>query len=93
MAYQLKIASFVILITNIAIKHSSIFADILSKMGFDKLPIYTNSLLSIAGGLLIAVGIGFWESVCARRKWTWVPEIMGVTFLFLLVIGTLVKIK
>lgn len=85
-AYQLKIASFLVLIIKIALEHSFI----INELG---LPIYASSILALLGGLVMAAGIGFWESICARRKWSWVPEIMGLTFLFLLVLGTLVKLE
>jgi hypothetical protein len=42
--------------------------------------------------IFLAVFLGYWEARSVRRKWIWVPEIMGMTFLFLLVLGTLIKI-
>lgn len=83
--YQIKIASFMTFITKLALEHSH---DIYGL----EIPTFLTNILSFGGALLLAAVIGYWEAVSSRRKWTWVPETIGLTFLFLIVFGTLVKL-
>ena len=83
--YQIKIASFMTFITKLALEHSH---DIYGL----EIPTFLRNILSFGGALLLAAVIGYWEAVSSRRKWTWVPETIGLTFLFLIVFGTLVKL-
>ncbi|MCB1159278.1 MAG: NADH-quinone oxidoreductase subunit H [Leptospiraceae bacterium] len=85
-AYQVKIASLIMFILKLAIEHSKFLYNA-------NVPEYLDNLLAYIGALLLVAGIGYWESICTRRKWNWVPEIMGLTYLFLLILGTLVKLK
>jgi formate hydrogenlyase subunit 4 len=85
-AYQIKMAAFMTFIMKLAIEHSRLFSNSPDYL-------YLNNLLAYIGALFLVIGIGFWESFSSRRKWKWVPEIMGLTYLFLLILGTLVKIK
>lgn len=82
---EIKNASFMIFITKMALEHSK---DI---YGFIVPPSLIN-FLSLIGAILLSVLIGYWESISVRRKWTWIPETIGLTFLFLIIFGTLVKI-
>ncbi|MCB1189364.1 MAG: NADH-quinone oxidoreductase subunit H [Leptospiraceae bacterium] len=86
MAYQLKIATFLVFLLRLAVEHSKFLSNI-------EIPIYIENLFTFGGAIFMAIIIGYWESVSVRRKWTWVPEIMGMTFLFILVMGTLVKLN
>lgn len=82
---QIKIASFFTLLIRIGFEHSEILDD-------PTIPRYIINLLIIPGALLLSALVGYWEASSVRRKWSWVPEIMGMTFLFILVLGTLIKL-
>jgi formate hydrogenlyase subunit 4 len=84
-AYQIKIASFMVFISKLALEHSK---DIYGLV----IPSYITGLLAFSGAIGLAAIIGYWESISSRRKWTWVPETIGLTFLFLIVFATLVKL-
>jgi formate hydrogenlyase subunit 4 len=82
---QLKIATFFVLLFRIGFQHFhipifGIYSDVVQ------------NILLIIGTFFLSSLIGYWEAISVRRKWIWIPEIMGMTFLFLLVLGTLVKI-
>jgi formate hydrogenlyase subunit 4 len=82
LGYQIKIASFMVFISKLALEHSK---DIVISS-------FLINLFALIGAILFSILIGYWESVSVRRKWTWVPETIGLTFLFLIIFGTLVKI-
>ncbi|MCB1143400.1 MAG: NADH-quinone oxidoreductase subunit H [Leptospiraceae bacterium] len=86
LSYQIKIASYFLFINKLAIEHSNFLFDM-------HLSPYVDHLIAMLGAIFLSVLVGFWESISARRKWNWVPEIMGLTFLFLLILGTLVKLN
>lgn len=85
-AAQLKIASFLVLLMRVGIEHTNFT---LRNIGNGLL----ENFIVFSGAVLLAIFLGYWEARSVRRKWIWVPEIMGMTFLFLLVLGTLVKVK
>ncbi len=84
-AAQLKIATFLILLMRVGIEHTNF---IFRKIGDGIL----ENLIVFIGAVFLAIFLGYWEARSVRRKWIWVPEIMGMTFLVLLVLGTLIKI-
>lgn len=83
--YQLKIATFAIFIVRLGLEHSKFLGKDLSTPAL-------SSLVFFFGAIAFSIAVGYWEAVSVRRKWKWVPEIMGTTFLFLLVLGTMVKL-
>ncbi len=85
LGYQLKMATLFVLLIRIGLEHSK-FANTI-------LPKYFENLITVAGALSIAFLIGYWESISVRRKWSWVAEILGMTFLILIVLGSLVNLK
>lgn len=84
LGYQLKIASLLFLLTRIGLEHSKFTSTVLPK-------VYEN-LLTILFAILISIFLGIWESVSVRRKWSWVPELLGMTLLFMIALGSLVKL-
>ena len=84
LGYQLKISTLFVLVVRIGIEHSKFVDKPFSK------PI--ENIIAVLGAVLVAILIGYWESISVRRKWTWIPEIMGITLLFILVLGSLVKL-
>ncbi|TGK01627.1 formate hydrogenase, partial [Leptospira semungkisensis] len=44
------------------------------------------------GAILFSALIGYWESNSTRRKWIWIPELLGLNFIFMLILGILLKI-
>ncbi|MCE9500400.1 MAG: NADH-quinone oxidoreductase subunit H [Leptospira sp.] len=83
---QFKIAALLGFLVRLGLDHSKFLDPGLLT------PIALNLIL-FAGTCFIAVIVGYWEAVSVRRKWSWVPEIMGLTFLFILLLGTLVKLN
>lgn len=84
-ASQLKIATFLVVLMRVGIEHTNFsFRQIGSGL--------LENFIVYLGAIFLAMFLGYWESRSVRRKWIWVPEIMGMTFLFLLVLGTLIKI-
>jgi formate hydrogenlyase subunit 4 len=85
-SYQIKSATMLTLLVKLGLEHTKFHKnDFLSP---DWIPLWV-----IPAVLLSSVGIGIWESFCARRKWSWVPELMGLIFLVILFLGTLVKLN
>lgn len=84
LGYQLKISTLFVLVVRIGLEHSK-FAD-------NEIAKSTENIIAFFGAILIAMIIGYWESISVRRKWAWIPEVMGITLLFILVLGTLVKL-
>ncbi len=86
LANQVKIAALLAFIVKLGIHHSKLVT----------MKLISNSAeiaLVFMGTIFVAVIVGYWEGVSVRRKWVWVPEIMGLTFLFILLLGTLVKLN
>lgn len=84
LGYQLKISTLFVLVVRIGLEHSKFADNEISKS--------TENIIAFFGAILIAIMIGYWESISVRRKWAWIPEVMGITLLFILVLGTLVKL-
>ncbi|MBE7412029.1 MAG: NADH-quinone oxidoreductase subunit H [Leptospiraceae bacterium] len=85
-ANQVKIAALLAFLVKLGIKHS--------KFMIPQEMIEGVEMVYVSVGTIFFAGvIGWWESVSVRRKWVWIPEIMGLTFLFILLLGTLVKLK
>jgi len=84
LGYQLKIATLFALVVRIGLEHSKFVDRTISKP--------TENIVAFLGAILLAIFVGYWESVSVRRKWTWIPEVMGITLLFILVLGSLVKL-
>lgn len=84
LGYQLKIATLFALVVRIGLEHSKFVDRTISK------PL--ENIVAFLGAIVLAIFVGYWESVSVRRKWTWIPEVMGITLLFILVLGSLVKL-
>ncbi len=84
LGYQLRIATLFVLVTRIGLEHSKFANSVLPKL--------LENLLTILFAILISIFLGIWESVSVRRKWVWVPELLGMTLLFILALGSLVKL-
>ncbi|MCB1142129.1 MAG: NADH-quinone oxidoreductase subunit H [Leptospiraceae bacterium] len=84
-ANQLKIATFFVILNRIGLEHTNF-------LQLSKYHEVVANLIVLFGSLALSVLIGYWEAISVRRKWIWIPEVMGMTFLFLLVLGTLVKL-
>ncbi len=86
LASQIKLAGLLSFLIKLALEHSKLFP----AGEFGNL---TKEFLVLPGALGLAVLLGFWEADSVRRKWTWVPEFMGLCFLAILILGTLVKLS
>ncbi|PJZ71611.1 formate hydrogenase [Leptospira perolatii] len=78
-----KFCALVVFLIRLSIEHSQLHS---------WAPLYQN-LLVLFGSLFYFGVLGYWESMSVRRKWTWVPETLGLTFLFILILGTLLKLN
>ncbi|TGK08651.1 formate hydrogenase [Leptospira fletcheri] len=85
LAHQLKTASLVLLITKLGLEHVEIFLNLITN------PVVRE--LSVTGGaLFLSALIGYWEANSTRRKWVWIPELLGLNFIFMLILGILLKL-
>jgi formate hydrogenlyase subunit 4 len=85
LGYQLKITTLFVLVSRIGLEHT--------KFLNTSLPKQVENLITLLSVIFLSILIGYWESISVRRKWNWVPEVMGMTLLFILVIGSLVKLN
>ncbi|WCL48842.1 respiratory chain complex I subunit 1 family protein [Leptospira sp. GIMC2001] len=85
-SYQIKTATLLTLLVKLALEHTKFHKN-------DYLSPDWISFWVTPAVLCLAVTLGIWESICARRKWTWIPELMGLIFLIILFLGTLVKLN
>jgi formate hydrogenlyase subunit 4 len=82
---HIKLTSLLFLLFKIGVEHSNF--PLLESYG------HIPSTFAIVFGVIsISILVGYWESISVRRKWRWVPEILGLTFLILIALGTLVKL-
>ncbi|WP_246047329.1 respiratory chain complex I subunit 1 family protein [Leptospira ognonensis] len=86
LASQIKLAGLLSFLIKLALEHSKLFP--VGEFGN-----MTREILVLPGALVLAIVLGFWEADSVRRKWSWVPEFMGLCFLAILILGTLVKLS
>ncbi|TGN17877.1 respiratory chain complex I subunit 1 family protein [Leptospira idonii] len=86
LASQIKLASLLAFLIKLALEHSQLFPP----GDFGNI---TRELLVLPGVIFLSVFLGLWEANSVRRRWTWVPEFMGLAFLAILILGTLVKLS
>ncbi|EQA37257.1 putative membrane protein [Leptospira inadai serovar Lyme str. 10] len=85
LAHQLKTASLLLLLTKLGLEHIEIFLNLISS------PLI-RELTATGGALFLSALIGYWESNSTRRKWVWIPELLGLNFIFMLILGILLKL-
>lgn len=85
LAHQFKTASFFLLLTKLGLEHLEFFLSVAS------VPIWKESF-ALGGTLLFSAIIGYWEANSTRRKWVWIPELLGLNFIFMLILGILLKL-
>jgi formate hydrogenlyase subunit 4 len=81
-AADIKMLSLIVFVFRLSIEHSKLV----------DIHLFYQNFLVLVGSFLFLIYLGFWEGTSVRRKWKWVPEIMGLTFLLLLILGTLIKL-
>jgi len=86
LAYQLKYVSLLGFIIKLAVEHSKIIYN-------TDLTLLFREAVVLPGILVLSIIMGLWEGISVRRKWSWVPEFMGLAFLSILILGTLVKLS
>jgi formate hydrogenlyase subunit 4 len=86
LASQIKLAGLLAFLIKLALEHSKLFP--VGEFGN-----ITRELLVLPGTIALGILLGFWEADSVRRKWSWVPEFMGLCFLAILILGTLVKLS
>lgn len=84
LGYQMKIATLFVLVVRIGLEHSNFVNISIAKP--------MENIITFLGAIGISILVGYWEAISVRRKWVWVPEVMGITLLAILVLGTLVKL-
>lgn len=82
-AADLKMVSLIVFIIRLSIEHSKLI----------EIPAIFQNIILFFGIIASLVLMGFWEAISVRRKWKWIPEIMGLTFLLILILGTMVKLN
>lgn len=85
LAHQFKTASLFLLLTKLGLEHVEVF------LGVSSVPIW-KELASFGGAILLSALIGYWEANSTRRKWIWIPELLGLNFIFMLILGILLKL-
>lgn len=84
-ASQIKLSGLLAFLIKLALEHSKLFPS--GEYGN-----LSKELLVLPGTVGLAILLGLWEANSVRRKWSWVPEFMGLCFLAILILGTLVKL-
>ncbi len=85
-ASNIKLAGLLGFLIKLAVEHSKIISYA------DLTPLFREAVV-FPGILILALLLGVWEANSVRRKWSWVPEFMGLAFLSILILGTLVKLS
>ncbi|TGM31126.1 formate hydrogenase [Leptospira biflexa] len=83
---SIKFSALLTFLVKLALEHSKIF-----KSGM--ITGVNPEFLIFPMVIFLAIVMGFWEANSVRRKWTWIPEFMGLTFISILILGTLVKLS
>lgn len=86
LASSIKLSTLLVFLVKLALEHSKLFKN-------EVLDSFARELMIAPMVILLAIILGFWESNSVRRKWTWIPEFMGLTFIAILILGTLVKLS
>lgn len=86
LASSVKLSALLVFLVKLALEHSKIFRT-------NSLDGLNREFLILPAVIFLAIVIGFWEANSVRRKWTWIPEFMGLTFIAILILGTLVKLS
>jgi formate hydrogenlyase subunit 4 len=37
--------------------------------------------------------LSYWQTIISRRKWSWIPEMLGLSLLFMILVGTIMKLN
>ncbi|EPG67142.1 NADH-quinone oxidoreductase subunit H [Leptospira wolffii] len=85
LAHQFKTASFFLLMTKLGLEHLEFFLNVAT------VPIWKESF-AVGGAIIFSAFIGYWEANSTRRKWVWIPELLGLNFIFMLILGILLKL-
>lgn len=86
LASSIKLSALLVFLVKLALEHSKLFKS-------NYLNGINQEFLILPAVVLLAILIGFWEANSVRRKWTWIPEFMGLAFIAILILGTLVKLS
>ncbi|MBM9499535.1 NADH-quinone oxidoreductase subunit H [Leptospira sp. 201903071] len=85
LAQQLKTSSLFLFVAKIGIYHGEFFINhTISKFWLD--------VVAILGALFVSFCVGYIESNSTRRRWRWIPELLGLNFIFMLFLGILLKL-
>lgn len=85
LAAGIKQASLFVFLIKLALEHSKLLKRSL-------LTEESRDILILPAVILLSILLGYIESISVRRKWSWIPEFMGLLFISILVLGTLVKL-
>ncbi|TGL75601.1 NADH-quinone oxidoreductase subunit H [Leptospira jelokensis] len=86
LASSVKLSALLVFLVKLALEHSKVFDSILMND-------LSREFLILPIVVVLAIVLGFWEANSVRRKWTWIPEFMGLTFIAILILGSLVKLS
>ncbi|MDF3820643.1 NADH-quinone oxidoreductase subunit H [Leptospira sp. 96542] len=85
MASAIKFSSLIIFLIKLALEHSKISVFSLNWN-------FSSDFFILPFSIILSIIVGLWEANSVRRKWSWIPEFMGLTFIAILVLGALVKL-
>ncbi|PJZ54349.1 NADH-quinone oxidoreductase subunit H [Leptospira adleri] len=85
LAQQLKTSSLFLFVAKMGVYHGEFFLN-------KSIPSFWLDSVAILGALLVSVCVGYIEANSTRRKWLWIPELLGLNFIFMLFLGILLKL-
>ncbi|RHX92233.1 NADH-quinone oxidoreductase subunit H [Leptospira stimsonii] len=85
LAQQLKTSSLFLFVAKMGVYHGEFFLN-------KAIPPFWLDFVAILGALLVSVCVGYIEANSTRRKWLWIPELLGLNFIFMLFLGILLKL-
>lgn len=86
LASSMKLSALLVFLVKLALEHSKLLNNVFMNQ-------LNREFLILPIVVLLAILLGFWEANSVRRKWTWIPEFMGLTFIAILILGSLVKLS
>ncbi|EMN45756.1 MULTISPECIES: NADH-quinone oxidoreductase subunit H [Leptospira] len=85
LAQQFKTSSLFLFVAKMGVYHGEFF------LSRSVSPFWLD-VVAILGALFVSVCVGYIEANSTRRKWLWIPELLGLNFIFMLFLGILLKL-
>ncbi|MGQ2872560.1 NADH-quinone oxidoreductase subunit H, partial [Leptospira santarosai] len=85
LAQQFKTSSLFLFVAKMGVYHGEFFLN-------RSMPSFWIDGVAVLGALFVSVCVGYIEANSTRRKWLWIPELLGLNFIFMLFLGILLKL-